>query len=432
MKKFLLVLSCCLATWCSVQAGPKSSPEISLMQASAPAARAYAIKSVSYDPSTRVILVKFTIISGTNATFDLQTSDGIKLYNLGSTKLDKGSDYEYESRIQLKPEEAKGDYFSIQLKVDNVVRTGSGQSLKPIPVTVYETEVKVGEISYDAVNKVTTVNYLVYYSVSNNSTLKIYENNNLKFSRQIATDAHSYKLTSSLFDFKKYTDYRIEIVNGKVSGSQNFRITDTPAGYIANVEFCGDANDPSVNYASFKYNLKNTYNPYLYIKQGSKYGTVVKKLKIRNTNGVYANVIFDNYRSILRENTEYTACLYNVDANGKENDLRIYKDFKIPTENREQVTYPDWTFDHYTNTLKIKAPGAWPSYIKTVYVSVYYSDAAGNMCGIHVKDVKCNRDEYANIQIPTATAQGKHYIMVVTGGSYKCSLHVCIGNHLNK
>ena len=62
MKKFLLVLSCCLATWCSVLAGPKSSPEISLMQASAPAARAYAIKSVSYDPSTRVILVKFTII----------------------------------------------------------------------------------------------------------------------------------------------------------------------------------------------------------------------------------------------------------------------------------------------------------------------------------------------------------------------------------
>ena len=104
----------------------------------------------------------------------------------------------------------------------------------------------------------------------------------------------------------------------------------------------------------------------------------------------------------------------------------------MPSENREQVTYPDWTFDHYTNTLKIKAPGAWPSYIKTVYVSVYYSDAAGNMCGIHVKDVKCNRDEYANIQIPTATAQGKHYIMVVTGGSYKCSLHVCIGNHLNK
>ena len=56
MKKFLLLLSCFLATWCSVQAGPKSSPEISLMQASAPAAAPAptnypaVINSATYDP----------------------------------------------------------------------------------------------------------------------------------------------------------------------------------------------------------------------------------------------------------------------------------------------------------------------------------------------------------------------------------------------
>lgn len=59
MKKFLLVLSCCLATWCSVLAGPKSSPEISLMQASAPAATNYpaVINSAYHDPDNHVIVV---------------------------------------------------------------------------------------------------------------------------------------------------------------------------------------------------------------------------------------------------------------------------------------------------------------------------------------------------------------------------------------
>ena len=431
MKKFLLVLSCCLATWCSVQAEPKSSPEISLMQASAPAARAYAIKSVSYDPSTRVILVKFTVLSGKNATFDVQTSDGIKLNDCGYTKLDKGNDYEYESKIQLKPEEAKGDFASIQLKVDNVVRTGSGVSLKHVPQL--KTSVSVGEISYDAVNKIATVNFAVYNPASDNSTLKIYENNNERFKRQIPKNTSKYQVTSSLFDFKKYTNYRIEIINGDVIGSQNFRIDDAPAGHITDVSFGKSADGYTPEFAMFKYDLKNTYNPYLYIKEGTnEYAPNVAELKIRNTNGVYVDAILSGYRSILREKTTYTAYLFDVDQNGKERNLDIIKRFTIPTEYRTDIDYPDWTFDHYTNTLKIKAPGAWPSYIKTVYVSVYYSDAAGSMCGIHVKNVKCNRDEYANIRIPTATAQGKYYIMEVTSGSYKCSLRVCIGNHLNK
>lgn len=418
MKKFLLVLSCCLATWCGVQAGPKSSPEFSLMQASAPAARAYAIKSVSYNPSTRVILVKFTIISGNNATFDVQTSDGIELNDCGYTKLDKGNDYEYESKIQLKPEEAKGDFASIQLKVNNVVRTGSGVSLKHVPQL--KTSVSVGEISYDAVNKIATVNFAVYNPASDNSTLKIYENNNERFKRQIPKNTSKYQVTSSLFDFKKYTNYRIEIINGDVIGSQNFRIDDAPAGHIRDVSFGKSAYDNTPGFAMFEYNLKDTYNPYLVIRKGlnDPYGPIVKTLKIRNTNGVYATVCFDDYRSVLRENTYYTAYL----CDGVENNLGITSlEFKIPTEYKNPVYATQWTYDRSSNRFVIWCNSNVPSGVN-VTVTVYTCNSSYGNARIHGHDTG-SRDKTFYIGAP---APGYYIIELKWPGGESVPLKLCI------
>ena len=134
MKKFLLVLSCFLATWCSVQAGPKSSPEVSLMQASAPAAAPVtAIKGVSYNSKTQEITVTFTVSSGSKVTFDLKTNDGIEAEGLGSTDINKGYSDPYKSTFKIKPEMANSEYTTVVFKVDGVVRSGSGVAINPNP-----------------------------------------------------------------------------------------------------------------------------------------------------------------------------------------------------------------------------------------------------------------------------------------------------------
>lgn len=92
MKKFLLVLSCCLATWCSVQAGPKSSPEISLMQASAPAPSNYpaVLSSAAYDKDNhKKVNVHFTAYQNGYVSFDLQGVQ--KLEDLGVTHVSAGA-----------------------------------------------------------------------------------------------------------------------------------------------------------------------------------------------------------------------------------------------------------------------------------------------------------------------------------------------------
>ena len=94
MKKFLLVLSCCLATWCSVQAEPKSSPEISLMQASAPAPTNYpaVLSSAAYDKDNhKKVNVSFTANQDGYVSFDLQ---GVQiLQDCGLTPVSSGRSY---------------------------------------------------------------------------------------------------------------------------------------------------------------------------------------------------------------------------------------------------------------------------------------------------------------------------------------------------
>lgn len=98
MKKFLLVLSCCLATWCSVQAGPKSSPEISLMQACAPAVAPAptqypaVLSSAAYDKNNcKQVNVSFTANQSGYVSFDLQ---GVQIAeDLGVTPVSSGSSY---------------------------------------------------------------------------------------------------------------------------------------------------------------------------------------------------------------------------------------------------------------------------------------------------------------------------------------------------
>lgn len=133
MKKFLLVLSCCLATWCSVQAGPKSSPEISLMQASAPAPSNYpaVLSSAAYDKDNhKKVNVSFTAKQTGYVSFDLQGVQ--KLENLGVTSVSGGRSYSISFTVPKSWNSTANSSIIIKFSnSSNVQGSGCGGMLLP-------------------------------------------------------------------------------------------------------------------------------------------------------------------------------------------------------------------------------------------------------------------------------------------------------------
>ena len=334
MKKILLVLSCCLATWCSVQAGLKSSPEISLMQASAPAAAPApdypaVINSASYNSSTRKVTVSFTVNHGSVVSFDLEAT--------GKTKAE--------------------DVYTIK----NVQR---------------------GTVSFSIPNDWQVANAVVI------------------------------KVDGSACGGASVTPTPVpDPVGNKENG---------PKGYIKNATFCASTNSYDVDYISIKYNLMNTNNPNMRIKEGGKYGKDVWQQNIKNTGGAYENAIFKNYSSKLKENTTYAACLYDGNKN-----LEIYtENFVIPTQKKIKY-YPEVYFDEGANTLVIRAPQGWPSYLKNISVMVYSNNGGG--LTPQGSGIATNLGDYVRIQIPNASITRYYTIVVSAGGSYQCDRTMPIG-----
>lgn len=133
MKKFLLVLSCCLATWCSVQAGPKSSPEISLMQASAPAPSNYpaVLSSAAYDENdSKKVKVSFTANQTGYVSFDLQGVQ--KLEDRGVTPVSGGRSYSISFPVPDSWNSYANSSIIIKFsKSENVKGSGCGGMLLP-------------------------------------------------------------------------------------------------------------------------------------------------------------------------------------------------------------------------------------------------------------------------------------------------------------
>lgn len=90
MKKFLLLLSCFFATWCSVQAGAKSSASSDMMQSSSLLAGPYdsdgQIKSATYDANYNEIYVIYSLKNASSAKLGLlstRTGRIVAEYSLG-------------------------------------------------------------------------------------------------------------------------------------------------------------------------------------------------------------------------------------------------------------------------------------------------------------------------------------------------------------
>lgn len=248
MKKKLLLLSCFLATWCSIQASMiQSVSASSMVLASAPwaaPAPSYpaVIKSVAYDKNDgRKVVVTFKANQSGEVSFDLDGS-GQVAQNLGKTYVNKG---------------------------DNTVS----------------------------------------------------------------------------FELPKYWDANkacalIIKVNGGACGGTRLEPSPNPnpvdpgniAGHINDVKMigCESTENGLPLYISFEYNMIHANNPYLFIKEGD--GNIVAKLKISNTTEFYYTKKYSDYSSALKPGRAYMACLYDVDAQGKEKDLKICYPFNMPEE----------------------------------------------------------------------------------------------------
>lgn len=329
MKKFLLVLSCCLATWCSVLAGPKSSPEMSLMQASAPAATNYpaVINSAYHDPYKHVIVVNCDQNnSGSLAFFRELGGTRPEIYRDKNSSIGKGKTVE----IPLEREWELAEGITILISVGDGVNICGGRYVRlehPNP------DAKISKISYIPASKKVRVEYSIINPKSDLCYIRVTKD---RLNGQEIVPKTNISSSSTVFEipsskFTKGALYCVEIsVGSSVKKYQNYIFDNVRSGYMRNVSF--DDESPRI---VFNYNIKNASNPYIAIKQGSKDGPVVKKIQIENTNGDYKDAFLYSYSTVLKEKTTYVAGLYD----GSE-DLRIFSEyFRIPEKKKDNYNY---------------------------------------------------------------------------------------------
>lgn len=421
MKKFLLVLSCFLATWCSVQAGLKCSTSgselygmsqsASMLMASAPAAAPAPeypakITNAYYDSANRQIVVEFTAKKAGKVTFNVETVDG---YKSGLGETDVEPDGTYKAKIPLNPEWALKEKVSVTIQfndgVNDGVCGGTGVELVDIPPTV-----RVGYVSYNAAKNNVTVHYNVYSPNSKPAKLKVYDNATGKvvISKTRQDDGKSGERTwlFSSSKLSKSGNYTVRVYYADRFDCQNFRIDDNIAGYVQGVYYGSSV-------AKFVYSLKGAYDPHLYINKGNDgdLGTLVKDIKIENTNGVYAEAQLNNYTSVLKLNTPYTACLYDVLKDGTKKYLGIYKDFvrsiSYGTGTETHLAF-DFRPDNDTHQCDVVVTSTL-SYVNEVTVDVYEYNNGGTQ--------EHHFDGKRNEVFKFPYTPGKTYIIYVSAGS---------------
>lgn len=262
MKKFLLLLSCCLATWCSVQAGMKSSASCSeasgmtqgtVMQASAPlAASAYDdgchITSATFDASKSVINIKYTSRNASTIRFQLLSIR--KGGNIGEPVIINSYNINGSATMPVNPTWEEGQYVVLMYV------NGSPRSNFDVFVTP---QGKLGNISYSDSNNNVTVSYTMKNAFNSDATLRVIDSNGnevLKYIKDPNTSksiSFGYKLTPKVtYTFKLYS-------KSTLLDTKTYVYIPTPinpSGTIQTVTY-----EPYGTSITVDYILKNAENP---------------------------------------------------------------------------------------------------------------------------------------------------------------------------
>lgn len=193
MKKFLLLLSCFLATWCGVQAASYDRDRIT---------------SATYDPNTSTIEAYFSVNNVSMVKLGLLSPlAGNSIYNPYSPKtLSVPNQYAYPSCTTLDVDPSYEECtFEVVLYVNN---NSTPCDRKKVNVTA---KGKIKNVTPNINNKTLTVNYSMQHGSAYNSTLRIYdESGNLVLSEKLKPNPNIL--------VNKYKDYSFSYANKLVGG----------------------------------------------------------------------------------------------------------------------------------------------------------------------------------------------------------------------
>ena len=417
MKKFLLLLSCFLATWCSVQAELKcstsgsesygmsqsSSMLLASTPAAAPAPTMYpaVINSATYKPEEEVVEMKFTVNTAGKVAFSL---DGGKTM-AWSQNCTRGS---HTANIPFKAVAA--GVYSIVISVNGAICGGTGVRVEPIDAVV-----NLNKISYIPKNKTVKVEYSIYNPKSEDCYVKVRKNSStgsLIFSQKVLSSSTKLEIPST--KFKKDVVYYVEVSCGdNAKSGKKYIFDDVRSGYMGKVS----VDDYNVK---FNYNLKNASEPYIAIKKGSKDGPIVTKFGINNTNDVNEDVSF-YYGSVLKGGTTYVADLFD----GTE-DLRIFSEgFTIPKKETISSDFTiGWYYNQGTKKMEVWANGdsRWPG---TVSIWIYKNNR-GNLSIHDFRSGSMNQ----RFEIGIEWANPQNYTIIIEVAGVRKDLTVCVGENV--
>lgn len=264
MKKLLLLLSCCLATWCSVQAGAKysaSSSEVSgmLQEASAsnvmlssPAAATSSgpaqITSFSYKEKESKICITYKTNNATSASVNLlfggrvvnssPISIPVSNYGTRTAEIPLGSDWQEGMYVVL---------LYVNGSVKGQISSGSVGPCYSVNVNV-KAYGDIKTVTADPDAKKLTVKYSLQHGSTTNSSMRIYKGTTLLHSQTISnpnTSVNTYKDYS--FSYSSFADKLIPdstytcklYTNGRLVCESDFKMPSTYTTKIKSLTYEG-------------------------------------------------------------------------------------------------------------------------------------------------------------------------------------------------
>lgn len=316
MKKILLLLSCCLATWCSVQAELKPSAESRMMLNSAYAyGRGYGyIKSATFDKDNNTMFVTYSLSGASSAKLRLlqtRTGEPVEEYSLSVNASST------TFRVDTKFDEG---LYVLLLVVDGQVRSDMNVNITATG--------RINSIKPNG-NETVTVNYTIDHASTYSNTIRVYKKNDTGKKNPLMrislsdpnvvtskTFSYSNKLTAgTTYTFALYS-------NDNLLYSKDFRIptppiieAPKPTGELVSVSYSQDD-----KYSFFAdYNLKNATNPTICIYDNGGMN-LLDSVKITNSNTTtrfkVSNVVEPSnyYQICICENGKKLTALKQLDT----------------------------------------------------------------------------------------------------------------------
>ena len=307
MKKKLLMLSCCLATWCSVQAGMKSSTscsEVSSMSqravlsdimrpnssfAASSSNNDYCIESVSFNKDNSAIIVNYNAKYGSNATVVLTLF--------------------FQGKFVYK-REVSAFLSSVSFPVERTWEEGKYQVM--MWVSGYSAPVSQREVAITAYGKISgisnvstqqlNVRYGMCHAYSPSSWIKVFKGRSTDPRNQILEKKIENPNTSSSIQvysnkFEPGTEYTFLLRSRERDLDTFTYVIPIPAsGHIYKITYVADQKELVVNYT-----LKNAPNALVSIYETtSGYDKLVKTVEVDKSivdnNIVVNDLVLDSWR----------------------------------------------------------------------------------------------------------------------------------------